>query len=578
MSKPPTVPWWAPPALLFVLAALVLTAPAWTDPGAVVLGHADSDTWKHLWGDAWFARDLGQALPVPTRTEMLWAPDGGVLYNLDPLTGFVAAALSPVLGLVLAHDLAQVGAIVLGALGATLLAREVTGDRATAAIAGAVYGFSAHLQAAVFASGIGETAHVGFIPLSLWAALRVLRGQRWMAAPMGLFLALSAVGSWYYGMVTSIVATAVVGTALVRRVRAGARPWGPVLALAGGVAGAMVLVAPFAWAFLGTFGDDQLHGVGAVGTAAEEFDPSRSFAVATVRDLFVPGHRVQDRVDLLFFSNHPGFLVPALALLAVAAGTGSARWIGVATLLAGLLVLGPTVHLDRGVPLGPNPPFRLMQVVWPRFDMVRNIERLQVAFSLGLGVLGAQGLAWMADRWRVAGPRRTALGLGLAALVIAEGNLVSGLGAPLPTAPTAVSPVFARIAAEPGEFGLIHLPADDTAGGRPFWHQVTHGRPLPMNLDGSPAPALRDNALLSALMPDPSHNRHFLGLRMGTPDEATLQAEAARLSDQGFRYVVLDEGDGPQPALEAVLRACCGAPVDADPAEALRIWSLSPSP
>jgi hypothetical protein len=577
LSSPRPVPWWAAPALLFVVAAVLLTAPVWLSPGEQVLGHADSDAWKHLWGDAWFARDLGSALPVPTRADMLWAPDGGVLYNLDPLTGFVAAALSPLTGLVLAHDLAQVGAVVLGALGATLLAREVTGDPATAAIAGAVYGFSAHLQAAVFASGIGETAHVGFIPLSLWAALRVLRGERRMAIALAPFLALSAIGSWYYGMVTSLVATVVVGAALVRRLRRGDDPWAGVPALALGVAGALVLVAPFAWAFLGTFGDGQLHGVGAVGTAAEEFDPSRSFAVATVRDLFVPGHRIQDRVDLLFFSNHPGFLVPALGLLAIAAGTGSARAVGVATLLAGLLVLGPTIHLDRGIPLGPNPPFRLLQAAWPRFDMVRNIERLQVAFSLGLGVLGAQGLAWMADRWSVRGPRRTALGLGLAALVIAEGNLVSGLGAPLPTAPVAVSPVFQTIAAEPGEFGLIHLPADDTAGGRPFWHQVTHGRPLPMNLDGSPAPSLRDNALLSALMPDTAHNRHFLGLRLDAPDDETLRTEAARLSDQGFRYIVLDQGDGPQPALEALLGRCCGDPVHADPAEALQVWRLTPA-
>ena len=249
-----------------------------------------------------------------------------------------------------------------------------------------------------------------------------------------------------------------------------------------------------------------------------------SFAVATLRDLFVPGHRIQDRVDLLFFSNHPGFLIPAIALLGIFAGVGRSRVIAVATLLAGMLVLGPTIHLDRGVPLAPNPPFRVLQAFWPSFDMVRNIERLQVAFSLGLAVLGAQGLAWLADRWQFTGRRRWSVGLGLAAIVIVEGNLVSGLGAPLPTAPTAVSPVFDRIAESTDSFAVIHLPADDTAGGRPFWQQVRHGRPLPMNLDGSPAPALRDNALLSALMPDPAHNRHFLGLRLQEPDDDEILA------------------------------------------------------
>lgn len=574
MSSHFPLPWWAPAASLFTLAALLLTAPAWLEPGTVVLGHADSDAWKHLWGDAWFVRELGSALPVPTRTDQLWAPDGGVLYNLDPLTGLGVAVLSPLLGIVLAHDLVQVAAVVLGAVGATLLAREVTGDHGSAAVAGAVYGFSAHLQAAVFASGIGETAHVGFIPLSVWAALRVLGGQRAMAAPMAAFLALSAIGSWYYGTVTSLVATVVVIAVLIPRLRRGERPWDRLGALVLGVVGALVLVAPFAWAFLGTFGEEQLHGVGAVGTVAEEFDPSHSFAVATLRDLLVPGHRIQDRVDLLFFSNHPGFIVPALALLAAFAGTGRARAIAAATALAGLLVLGPTVHLDRGLPLAPNPPFRLLQSVWPAFDMVRNIERLQVAFTLGLGVLGAQGLAWLGDRWALRGRLRTGIGLLLAAVVIIEGNLVSGLGAPLPTASTRVSPVFDRIGEESGDFAVIQLPADDTAGGRPFWQQVHHRRPLPMNLDGSPAPSLRDNALLSALMPDPAHNRHFMGLRLGTVDDATLRSEGARLHASGFRYVLLDESEGVQPGLEAILQRCCGEPVDADAAAALRVWAL----
>ena len=102
-----------------------------------------------------------------------------------------------------------------------------------------------------------------------------------MAIPMAIFLALSAIGSWYYGMVTSMVATSVVGAAIFRRIRAGERPWPALLVLTAGALGALLLVAPFASAFLGTFGEDQLHGVGAVGTAAEEFDPSRSPAART---------------------------------------------------------------------------------------------------------------------------------------------------------------------------------------------------------------------------------------------------------------------------------------------------------
>ena len=127
-----------------------------------------------------------------------------------------------------------------------------------------------------------------------------------------------------------------------------------------------------------------------------------------------------------------------------------------------MLVLGPTIHLDRGVPLAPNPPFRVLQAFWPSFDMVRNIERLQVAFSLGLAVLGAQGLAWLADRWQFTGRRRWS-GSRPCGHRDREGN-PSADSALLPTAPTAVS-VFDRIAESTDSFAVIHLPADDTAGG-----------------------------------------------------------------------------------------------------------------
>jgi hypothetical protein len=585
-SKPSTAAWWAALILCFTGVLALLTAPAWFLPGRT-LGHAESDIWKHLWGDAWMRASLPSQLPVPIETDLIWFPDGGLLYNLDPISGYASWLLSPLAGLVTAHNLIQALALLGGALAAYLLARRLTGDPAASAVAGAVYGFSAHIQGAVLASGIGETAHIAWIPLAILLLLELLeKGGWWRASLLGISLWLCALASWYYGLVAGLSCTAVLGAWLALRLSRRLRRDDPLPVLVPVAwVGAAVLLAgaltlPFAQAFLASLDPERaLHGSQGASVPIEDLLPSSAWAVATLSDFLRPGHRIQGTVDRLFFCNHLGFTAGALALFALLSAQRRAGRIALGGLAAALVCLGPVIHLDRATPLMPNPLFEALLKVWPGFDLVRNLERAQVAVSLCVALLAALGLAALLDVFEQRGWRRRGLGLGLAALVALEANLVSGLGLPLPTASTQLDGVHQLLLDDPEPYAILELPLHDGPGGEPFWHQALHGHPLPMNLDNSPAPSLRGNRMMSALMPDVAFSRYYAALRLRGPTPEELEAARGELVQLGYRYAVLSEGPEPERRLDelrAVLEAACGAPVAVDSEQGVSLYALEP--
>lgn len=577
--------WRAALGATYMACLAALTLPAWIRPGSTALGHGDSDVWRHLWGDAWFLRDLGTAWPVPLSTDLLWYPDGGLLYNLDPLTGILVRVLAPVVGVVAAHNAIQLGSLLLGATGTYLLARRWC-DPAGAAVAGAVYGFSAHLQGAVLASGIAETAHVGWFPLALLALVRLTDGRGWgWSMAGGAALALAAIGSWYYGLVASLAAVGWVAVWLVRRLLrrdATAPPLLPVAARLG-VAAALagLLVLPFVQAFRASLDPARaLHDVAVMGVLDGDLSPRYNVAVATVRDFVVPADpRIGRARDLLMICHHPGFLPVVLALAAFLARRPGYRWLAAAAVLALALTMGPRIHLDADTPLLANPVFLAFQHLWPGGGAVRNLERLQVAFTLCLALLAGLGVGWLLPLFGLRGIARRACGLGLVVLLVVEANLVSGLGFPLPTADATVPPLYERLDGEDGEFGILELPHTDGPTGKVFWHQVSHGRPLPYNFEGQVAPSLTGNPLLSALIADRAFHLQFKGLRRGMT-RGELEKGRQELVQQGFRFAMVTDrpGDEDLIAVESVLdvlERTAGPPVGRDEERGLFLFDLA---
>ena len=564
------------PSLLFTIVVVALCYPAWLSFGDVVIGHPRSDVWKHLWGDAWFQQALGSEWPVPLHTTKVGYPDGGLLYNLDPITG-VFCTLLGFLPLVWVHNLVQSASLVAGALGAVALAQRWVEHRPSAWISGAVYGFSGHLQAVALASGISETAHIAGFPWSIWILLKVLDGRKHRSIPLlGLVLAWSALGSWYYGLVTSMGCLLVLSAWCVEENRQGSIPREPLkIAVLGGLLG-IVLTLPFAESFLQSMRSEQgLHWVGSVGLAASDLNPEQNYAVATLSDFFSTGARVQDKVDLLFFSNHPGFMPMGLAIMGLVLFPRPGVGLVLGALVSALLCMGPEIYLNRAESLGPNPVFLLFQTVWPGFDLVQNLERMQVGLSLCVGLLAALGLGGLIRLWKPNTRIQRAVGVTAVALVVMEANWGTGLGFPLPTASAKISPLYDELLEQEGAFGIIELPVDHGGSGKPYWNQVRHGRPLPLSLDGNPSPSLHSNPLMAEFLPGQRYNRFFLSLRSDEPSLEDLMQAKQELFELGFHYVVLrDTKEAPQDRLRRLLDQLCGYPKQADHDEGLSLYSL----
>jgi len=573
--------WWLALVVTYLGALVSLTASAWFRPGWVI-GHPESDVWKHLWGDAWLISSLTEAWPVPLHNDLLWFPDGGLLYNLDPLTGFLASTLAPILGLVPAHNAIQGSSIVIGALAAYLLARHLTGDSAASAVAGAVYGFSAHIQGTVLSSGIGEAAHIAWLPLATLALLHVLEHPGWWRVALlagSLFLA--ALGSWYYGLVTGLICAIVVIVWLARQlVRRTGSPRGwlvPLARVALGVALAGVMILPFANAFLVSLdpGSSLHHGQGGP-VQFEELVPTASLAVASLTDFLAPGFRVQTQVDRLIFSSHLGFIPVTLAAFALITNPRRTWWLCAGALFSLLICLGPVVYLDRTTALVINPLFVALATLVPYFELVSNLDRVQVALSLCVALMATFGAGALFSAFGFQGRRRLTLGLLLAAVVIAEANASSMLGFPLPASDTRTPGIY-DILKRQDAGAILELPAHRGPGGKAFWYQVRHGRPLLFNLDNMPTPSLADNRFLLALMPPPVIVDNSPGHGPWTPTEGDLEHGRRGLVEQGYTHAVLTAGQVAEQRYRAVyqvLETCCGPSIAEDPDRGIRIYSL----
>ena len=154
-----------------------------------------------------------------------------------------------------------------------------------------------------------------------------------------------------------------------------------------------------------------------------------------------------------------------------------------------LLTLGPSVRWmgdDTGIP----GPFRLLQNV-PFLKGNRYPSRFSVMLLVSIAPLVALGSGWvlskLAMRPRASQlPRRAAL-IGTAAL--AAILVFENLSAPLPLADMQTPAIYDVIAAEPGDFAVLDLPAGWRNGFSTFgkqdlvimseqWWQTSHGKPI----------------------------------------------------------------------------------------------------
>lgn len=592
LSRPLSRHLW--PLLLYSLLALVLTWPLVTHLTTHVPGDGIDD--PALAWNLWWLRErvVDQANLDIFHVGWMFHPVSINLafYTLSPLNGLLSIPLQTGLSLVLASNVLLLSSFVLGAYGAFLLvldqlassgvgARRTAGSIDTiivfaALVGGLIYGFA---SAKLFYASLGQfnIASSQWVPFCILYLVRMtrplgLRRQLRNAALAAIFLVFQLWAELTYGsFLLLFVGIVFIWQMLSQRkyvMRNTLMFFAPYVLL-----GTLVLVglAPFLWAML-----PDLRAEG------DFFASGGGFADIFSADLL--GYLVTTRLHPLFgdwvaslpFPNDKGqhiFLGYSVLALALAGlwtvsrrpTSRSLAWLwGGGAAIFFWLTLGPTLRW-AGVDTGIAGPFALLSRL-PFFSGNRYPSRYSVMLLATVAVLAGFGLAWLLARIRTSG-RGQQTSVLFVSLAVAGIVLFEHLAVPLPLSDFRIPGIYARLAAEPGDFAVLELPTGWRNGARVLgkadllimmqqWYQTEHGkRRLGGNTSRNPeykfqyftqAPLLGD--LIALMNADRSHIGPVVDERYTALVDANAPIAGQVLHDLGVRYVVVYEAQA-TPAL-----------------------------
>jgi len=545
---------------LYLVLAVVFTWPAASLLTTHVPGEFCSDLWKKLWGNAFVESGLLREHAFPLRTDLINYPSGGALFITDPLNAAITFVLHRFIpGIAACRNALILFHLLLASTGCWLLAFHLTRSAAVSFLAGAIFAFSPYVLSYCIESEVSECLNIGWIPLAILFFLRTLEDGRWRhAAAAGLFLALAALGTWYYGVFVALFLVLLVPHVLTWGVSLSPAPSGRltrgrVLRVLAAVALAALLVLPAAAAFRrcasspdSIFRADkiQLRSLDNIST----YLGANFHDAAFLADYFRPGKGnlgVKRSVDTLTYSSYLGYVPLLLALAAL-----GRRRAPLAAFLWGLLLLflvlslGPFFFVTRDLHLSfpGNLPYMLLYWIFPFFSTLGVPYRFYAMVSLALALLAALGALRLIEKFKWSPPLAAAA---LCALVVVETLAVSPVRYPMAVTPTAVPAYCGEIGREEGRFAVLDLPVMYREG--PEWpsvyfhYQTAHGKPIPYTVPDwlGPLPRFfRENALLYSLYLEED------GMRRGVsraPAEGELSAAARQIRDVGVRYIVFHE-------------------------------------
>jgi hypothetical protein len=494
--------------LLFAVAAVLLTWPLIVSPGESI--SIRDDYFQNLWNAWWLGTALFDLGVSPWWTDHLFHPTGVSLahHTLSPVNALLIHAGSWLVSPATAYNGVLWLHFWLAGWAAYELARDQTGSRSGAALAGIVY---AYAPVHFFYMPQINVATFEFLPLAILFLHRTWRdGGRGNAVGAVVCVALQAASGSY--LLVYAILFALLILAFGRHF--GPAPTAPSrrrLLAVGALCG--VAVAIIAWPLLSTTITARLAGEAVVG------------------DVLRPRGN-----DLLGFNwmietspivSWPGVFGYSTLLL-VAAGFRGLRhqkgWVGAAALFW-VLSLGSELHVagaQTGVPL----PFAALTEV-PVIGMLRMSNRFQIATQLALAVLCAAAWRDLAGRLRT--PRhRVVAATATGAAIALELACV-----PLQMFQPECSGYYSTLAETHEVEALIELPvhvAPSFLDGRYNFCQTLHGKKIPQGYT-------------TVLAVTPAHTREsrawFRASRDAIAGNATALRE--RSQSQGIDRVVLNK-------------------------------------
>ena len=462
---------WVLRLAFWLVVAAVVTWPASTSLGSVLIGHPDVDVWNHAWG-YWFVPHSLATFSLPFSTELIGLPDGGDLYFIDFIGALVGTPLAWIFGPAVAYNGTMLLRVALAGMAGQYLAETVLGRGAHCMVSGFTL-VSLPFLLCEMSNGISEVVAIHWIPWALAAAHRAWNQptkRHWLQ--VGVLFGLASAANFYYGLVTGMLLGVWFLIQAIPLLRSGARPTrehlnGP----ARGLGAAMAVALPFWLAFQWS-----LHSANALIVRPKEFAVGwvLSHNAVDPRTYFMPGSF--QSVDLSTYGEafvHTGYLRWTVVILAIIGVWKNTRvrpwfWAAVVSLVFGL---GPILYWGEWVRLGGHAvslPFYWAQMVLPDVAITHPL-RLSIGGQILFGLLAAAGAAHL--NWRY-------LSMMAGVLIMAESLTISPGPWPIPTSSTVVPEVYEKIPDGP----ILDLPGSvgaTMATSRYFWYQTAHGQPIP---------------------------------------------------------------------------------------------------
>ena len=455
----------------YVLLALLMTYPLGAQLGNVAAG-IGNDMWVSHWNNWWIRQALIKG-HNPYWTPYLFYPQGVSLiwHSFSWLNTGLWLPLQALIGPLAAHGVTVLLTYVLGGYTTYLLAREVTGSRRAAFLAGLVFAFFPHRHAHRNQLKLLSTQ---WIPLFTLYLVRLTRqGRLRDGLKAGIALALCGLSSVQLMILSGIWACLWLFYSLMAERKNWSRRTVLALLLSGVTSG--VLVAPFFVPLVLA----QLNPYAAQGLAAGNVGEGATDLVA----YFVPSRyhpllqsgalkAVYDRWVHFSSVAAVGYTTLGLAVWAVVKRWRKARFWALSALFFAVLALGSTLQVNGRVLPGLPMPYRLLAPTWLG-EALRRPSRFNLILALPVAILVAIGLAALLGRLR---SRRRA---GFVTVCIGALILFEYLVLPFPTTEPIRSAFYYRLSQEVGEFAVADFPIGFHAHDKWYMYaQTLHSRPM----------------------------------------------------------------------------------------------------
>ena len=394
--------------LLYFLAVVAMTWPAASDLSGRLIGN-NVDNWIFYWNNWWFRFAVSNQASLWSTSHFFFPIGTDLVFHSNSfVNSFLAYLLDPFAGPVAAYNITLLVGLWLSAVGMFLLARQVTGSRPAAFIAGLIYAFAPYHLTQVLAH-----MHLGSIqwwPFFIWMFSRLPEPGGWRRPVLGgaFFAALTVWTGLHLAILLGFWAVAYLAWVLLverRRLRQQGAPLLPPGQIAARLAalGALtiLLTLPFWLAVLTNWSD--------VGPAASSFDESSynqtDLAAYAIPPTYHPivGDIVQPIYERFLVNRaympYIGIVAGVLAVIGIFTRRRAAEFWLFSGFIWLILALGPALRFNGQVFSAIPLPYRFISEVLP-IGILRSSDRFNLLLLLSIVMLAALGAASVTARRR----------------------------------------------------------------------------------------------------------------------------------------------------------------------------------